>query len=691
MRIRYLQWIIRAAGVYLLVMVFEINVNAVQQKQSESNHSALFTDKARYAPGDVVTLSLQAQDWDAPVSVSVRYYHLGDAIDSASISSSNGDTVQWVWNPPDSDYRGYLASVTGTIGSDTLVQESIAIDVSSDWSKFPRYGFVSKYPCLSQSEIDAVIGNLNRYHINGIQFYDWHYKHHMPLSGSPDSPDSIWNDIANRQIHRETVRKYIATAHEHNMNAMAYNLIYGAWEDAASNGASNAWRLYQDANQNQPWMLDLPSGWASDIYMMDTSNDLWRNYLNNQMDKVFQAFDFDGWHMDQIGDWGQMYTANGEPVQVSATFQPFLESAKSHLDVDLVMNAVNQYGQEGIAASPVDFLYTEVWSPNDSYADLVRIINDNSDYSDDQLNTVLPAYVNYEMSGSPGNFNQPTVLFADAVIFAAGGAHLELGEHMLGHEYFPNDNLQMSASLKHNLLEYYDFSVAYQNLLRDGAEYEPNAVELTGGVDNSSYPQLAKVWTFQKSRGSRDILHFINFVDATTLQWRDNNGQQTEPDTLENIQVEMTVDSSVHRIWIATPDFQEGEPIPVSFDQDGESLAFSLPYLKYWDMVVLEYENVTSTDEFGARPGSPEEYSLEQNRPNPFNPVTRITYSVASPGDVAMNIYNLRGEQVEQSRFYCNAGTHEYFFEGHDLSSGIYFYRFQINDFVDTKRMILLK
>ena len=69
----------------------------------------------------------------------------------------------------------------------------------------------------------------------------------------------------------------------------------------------------------------------------------------------------------------------------------------------------------------------------------------------------------------------------NAVIFAFGGAHLELGEHMLGKEYFPNSNLAMKSDLQKALPAYYDFMVAYQNLLRNGGSFSVVSVSSMDG------------------------------------------------------------------------------------------------------------------------------------------------------------------------------------------------------------------
>ena len=56
--------------------------------------------------------------------------------------------------------------------------------------------------------------------------------------------------------------------------------------------------------------------------------------------------------------------------------------------------------------------------------------------------------MNYDLANNMGTFNTPGVLLTNAVIFALGGSHLELGEHMLCKEYFPNSNLGMSSELQ---------------------------------------------------------------------------------------------------------------------------------------------------------------------------------------------------------------------------------------------------
>ena len=88
----------------------------------------------------------------------------------------------------------------------------------------------------------------------------------------------------------------------------------------------------------------------------------------------------------------------------------------------------------------------------------------------------------------------------------------------------------------------------------------------------------------------------------------------------------------------------------------------------------------------------PEVFALSQNYPNPFNPTTQIKYSVPQHGYVSLKIYNLLGAEVatlfvgiRESGYYVAT------FNGDGLASGVYFYRMQANNFVETKKLILLK
>jgi hypothetical protein len=88
----------------------------------------------------------------------------------------------------------------------------------------------------------------------------------------------------------------------------------------------------------------------------------------------------------------------------------------------------------------------------------------------------------------------------------------------------------------------------------------------------------------------------------------------------------------------------------------------------------------------------PVSYKLEQNYPNPFNPSTILRFSVPQKSMVSLKIYDITGREV---RTLVNeelaAGTFNVSFDASKLTSGVYFYTLRSNDFVSTKKMMLIK
>ncbi|MFV5698844.1 glycoside hydrolase family 66 protein [Flavobacterium sp. ZT3R17] len=559
--------------------------NYTPEQTTTAAQVVIKTDKAKYAPGDQVTFSVDKVSENSIV----RYKYLNTVLSEQPLTSTN-----WIWTPPSDDYKGYLVELYKTVNGVEVIVGTVGVDVSSDWAKFPRYGFLSHFDNMSDSQMTTNIDVLKDYHINGLQFYDWSEKHHKPLAGTVTNPSDNWLDIAKRPTYKSTVQGYINKAHQSGIRAMSYNLCYGALNDAAADGVLNQWYMFKDASHTQKAVMDAGSFLKSPIYLLDPSNTNWQQYIAAKNSDLYAVYDFDGYHIDQLGDWGTVYNYDGGVINLAAAFNPFIKSMKAaHPSKKLVFNAVNQFGQQGsIATAPVDFLYSEVWGPNDGFKDLATIIQANNTYSDNKLNTVLAAYMNYNKANSAGFFNTPSVLLTDAVIFAFGGSHLELGEHMLGKEYFPNNNLQMDGELKKNLPEYYDFLVAYQNLLRDGGVFNnPVLISGDGKVSLNSWPPVSSsVSVVGKKVGNKQIVHLINFSNANSLNWRDTNGEQVVPDIKKNLTLNLQNNQTISKVWYASPDLDGGASKELSFSQVGSYLVFKIPSLQYWGMIVVEYK-----------------------------------------------------------------------------------------------------
>ncbi len=87
-------------------------------------------------------------------------------------------------------------------------------------------------------------------------------------------------------------------------------------------------------------------------------------------------------------------------------------------------------------------------------------------------------------------------------------------------------------------------------------------------------------------------------------------------------------------------------------------------------------------------------YSLSQNYPNPFNPSTIISYQLPKACNVTLKVFDVLGREVATLvDEYRNAGSYdvEFSIENLELSTAIYFYQLKAGEFVETKKMLLLK
>ena len=105
-----------------------------------------------------------------------------------------------------------------------------------------------------------------------------------------------------------------------------------------------------------------------------------------------------------------------------------------------------------------------------------------------------------------------------------------------------------------------------------------------------------------------------------------------------------------------------------------------------------EWDILLSVDNDETKTGIPAEFTLSQNYPNPFNPSTTINYGITKRTFVELRIYDILGREVELLvNEEQDAGYYELDFNASKLSSGIYLYQIKAGNFIETKKMILLK
>jgi hypothetical protein len=88
----------------------------------------------------------------------------------------------------------------------------------------------------------------------------------------------------------------------------------------------------------------------------------------------------------------------------------------------------------------------------------------------------------------------------------------------------------------------------------------------------------------------------------------------------------------------------------------------------------------------------PARFALFQNYPNPFNPSTKIRYELPTQVRVTLTIYNVLGQQVTELVNEEQApGRYEVHLNAQSFASGLYMYRLQAGDFVQTRKLLLIK
>ena len=548
----------------------------------------IVSDKAMYAPGEKIRFEATVGTPDA--STHVRYRNGSKVIEDTPLSATT-----WEWTAPAEDGQGYLVEVYRQRNDTTQqIVGTIGVDVSSDWHLYPRYGFVATFDkSKTNSVIASEMAYLNRCHINGVQFQDWHYKHHWPAP--VDKQGNVlgsFTDIANRMNETSVIREYIRVQHSYGMKAIFYNLAFGALDDAKSDGVKEEWYMFKDANHSSKDSHVLPSSWKSDIFLTNPGNTDWQAYIAQRNEEVYHNFDFDGYQIDQLGYRGDRYTYTGQKLNFNTAYASFINAMyKAHPAKDLIMNAVSSYCAQAILQTGhMALAYNETWADEAEYSNLYQIIKANRNYSSGKAQTVFAAYMDYNRDNC--TFNIPGVLLTDAVMFAIGGAHLELGDHMLCREYFPYTGVRMSDALKEEIIHYYDFATAYENYLRPVEGDQEVTLTVTDEAKKISFnvwpPKVGKVTTFARQQNGRIVLHLLNFTSADCTSWRDIDGTMPTPRVVKNSRLSVAVTNEVKHVYLASPDYHGAALQELPFKQADGKVSFTVPTLKYWDMLIFE-------------------------------------------------------------------------------------------------------
>jgi len=545
-----------------------------------------YPDQAFYRPGEEVRLLIYlSNDLGHRVSVKVvatiRFLAEEVArVEQAITVLPGAQRHELAWAPPPQHPRGYGVDLQLLDGQGTVLSTaSTSLDVLERWTQAPRYGFLTDFS-PGRSQVEETMDWLIRYHINGLQFYDWMYRHEGLLTDQEP-----YRDPLGRLLSRRTVEALIDAAHRRNIAAMPYTAIYGASVPFFKTHPD--WALRKGNGELFPFGDDF-------LYIMDPSPDSpWTRHLMGEFAEVTRETRFDGIHLDQYGDPKSGFDAQGNPVELATVIPAFIDLTKAAVtavrpDAAVVFNAVNNWPIERVATANQDFVYIEVWSPHTLYQDLWKLVV-NAQRLGGGKPVVLAAYIE--------PVRQRNVRLADAVIFASGGYHIELGEpdRMLADAYFPKHQ-GMSDEIARVMRRYYDFAVRYENVLalgtRDSTDEGARRVTIEG-VNTDPERAYKKVWIITREGEGFETISLINLLDIPNPEW--NGLLLADPIPLNELRLSYHTNRRVERIWLASPDFASPQAMLLNFepgrDPHGNYIEFTVPRLEYWDLIVMEFAN----------------------------------------------------------------------------------------------------
>jgi dextranase len=527
-----------------------------------------YPSQGSYAPGETVTFYVEIES-SAAQTVTFRIFiqHLTDqpVILEKTFQLAFGEqTIQMQWTPP-ARPAGYSARLeVGASNGPGAIHMMTAFDVLHTWTDFPRYGFLTDFGA-SRADPKTTIKKLTRFHINGLQFYDWQYRHDQLLA-----PTEAYIDPLGREMSLGTVRKLVVAAHEHGMASMPYLAIYAASADFWR--AHPEWALFDESGK--------PMAFGDNFLgLMDPSaGGSWSKHLLAEGTRTLQNIPFDGLHIDQYGDPRQAWDSQHRLVDLPRAFADFIQAASDqHPDQTILFNAVGNWPIGELAESAVDCMYIEVWPPDVEYRHLAEIVLNAVRLSRGK-SVVIALYL---PASRPANN-----LLADVVILACGGTRIELGEEarLLCDPYFPKHEA-IAPDLYAELRRLSDFAV------RNGEWLKPYTLSIpekevwaTGELDPKLVSTDASVWIVSRYYPRSLALQIMNFSGLDSHQRWDE--AHAAPTPCEEVSIKIQSDRGPSQVLWDSPE-QAGGLQVLNFDYHNGTLIVQIPQINFIGLVVI--------------------------------------------------------------------------------------------------------
>jgi hypothetical protein len=243
------------------------------------------------------------------------------------------------------------------------------------------------------------------------------------------------------------------------------------------------------------------------------------------------------------------------------------------------------------------------------------------------------------------------------------------GYSLSRYQYDTSGNVTWTSQYIQNMVKYSSFDSLTQS---------------AGDTLYNSYPQVMMYYfdNFGKLVNAKEISPVI--IDTVNYSY-DSNGNMLG----QNSYLKFTYDSNMNldtfQVYSGNSGYYRGASIVDSY---GNRITLDVDYMGS-TLIFFYHSTITGIK---ANTTNAKTLMLSQNYPNPFNPSTVIRYQLANSGMVTLKVYDVLGREV---RTLVNerqtAGDHSVTFNAAKLSSGIYFYRLQAGNNIQTKKLVLMK
>ena len=527
-----------------------------------------YPSQGSFSPGEAITFLVQLET-SIPQEITLRILiqHLTDqpTIIEQSLQLAFGEqTVQMKWTSP-SKPAGYFARLEILFANEShTLYATTAFDVLSRWTDFPRYGFLTDFNA-ARADPETVLKKLTCFHINGLQFYDWQYRHDQLLASTEEYFDPL-----GREMSLASIRKLVDVAHQHGMASMPYLAIYAASADFWR--AHPDWALYDEAGQ--------PIAFGENFLglMNPSASGPWSQHLLAEGTRALQGIPFDGLHIDQYGDPKHAWDSKRNSVDLPRTFVDFIQFASDqHPDKTILFNAVGNWPIEALAESAVDFMYIEVWPPDVEYRHLAEIVLNAAHLSHGKP-VVIALYL---PANRPANN-----LLADAVILACGGTRIELGEdaRLLSDPYFPKHE-EISSDLYSALRQLSDFTIRNGEWL---SSYALSDAEKDKWAQSERNPEFIStddsIMTVARRYPKSLVIQLVNFNGLDPHQPWDEDHPFPTPCRKVSIRIRMSQRPS--QIFWDCLERIDG-PQELNFEYSNGTLTFQIPQINFIGLVAI--------------------------------------------------------------------------------------------------------